>query len=195
MSPVSFDNTEVAFAHKSNKELKESYRLFSMMQHAGLVNWGTRLTSWALKSGLPVKSLIRKTIFKQFVGGEILQQTAPVAEKLAQSNVQVILDYGAEGKKDEASFDHACNEFINVINYAALQPNIPYMSIKVTGFARFALLEKMNALMQAADAGSLISSYNAALQQLNLDDQLHFPLFEARVRPCHRRFPTRSQPS
>ena len=35
-------------------------------------------------------------------------------------------------------------EFIRVIKYASTQPNIPLMSIKVTGFARFSLLEKLD---------------------------------------------------
>jgi proline dehydrogenase len=51
--------------------------------------------------------------------------------------VQVILDYGVEGKQGEDSFDHATEEFIRVINYAATQTNIPFISIKVTGLARF----------------------------------------------------------
>jgi proline dehydrogenase len=59
--------------------------------------------------------------------------------------VNVILDYGVEGKEGEENFDHACEQFIRVINYASTQPNIPYISIKVTGFARFGLLEKLDA--------------------------------------------------
>ena len=59
----------------------------------------------------------------------------------------MILDYGVEGKEGEENFDHACDEFIRVINYAATQPNIPFMSVKVTGFARFGLLEKLDAMM------------------------------------------------
>jgi proline dehydrogenase len=100
---------------------------------------------------MPINGIIRNTIFKQFVGGETLQQTAKVADKLAQFNVQVILDYGVEGKEGEANFDNAANEFIKVIQYAATQPNLPFMSIKLTGFARFSLLEKLDA---AADKTS-----------------------------------------
>ena len=110
---------------------------------------GTKITPWAIKIGLPIKGIIRKTIFAQFVGGETLEETAVVAKKLGEYHVQVILDYGVEGKEGEENFDHACEEFIRVINYAATQPNIPFMSIKVTGFARFALLEKMDEAMQA----------------------------------------------
>ena len=179
---ISFDDTEIAFAHKSDSELKEAYRLFSLMKNSWLVNIGTRLTPWMLRAGLPVKSTIRKTIFKHFVGGETLAETAAIAEKLSRYHVQVILDYGAEGKEGEQNFDHACDEFIRVIEYAATQPNIPYMSVKVTGFARFPLLEKLDAMIHAADEGSLIKRYNYALQQLSFDELNEWNRVYARMR-------------
>src|SRR5438477_12229848 len=98
ISSVSFDNTENAFAYKTDKELKKARFLFSSMGYQALVNLGIKLTPWAIQAGLPVKGLIRKTIFEQFVGGETLAETARVAAKLKQFNVQVILDYGVEGK-------------------------------------------------------------------------------------------------
>ena len=58
--------------------------------------------------------------------------------------MQVILDYGVEAKQGEENFDKARDEFIRVIEYAATQPNIPYISVKVTGIARFDLLKTLN---------------------------------------------------
>ena len=140
---ISFDNTEYAFAAKSNAELKKANFLFGVMGKAWLVNAGLKITPLAIKWHIPfTKTLIRKTIFQQFVGGETLEQTAKVADKLEAYKVQVILDYGVEGKEGEVNFEHARDEFKKVIDYAATQPNIPFMSIKVTGFARFSLLEK-----------------------------------------------------
>jgi len=141
---ISLDNTEYAFAYKSDKELRLAKFLFSSMSYRWLVNLGTQLTPWVLKVGLPVKNLIRKTIFRQFVGGETLAETASVADRLQKFDVKVILDYGVEGKEGESNFDHACDEFIRVINYAGSQANMPFMSVKVTGIARFALLEKLD---------------------------------------------------
>ncbi|HEU4633469.1 MAG TPA: proline dehydrogenase family protein [Flavisolibacter sp.] len=163
---ISFDNTEIAFAHDSDKELKRAHWLFTMMGKPWLVKLGTQLTPWSLKMGLPVKGLIRKTIFEHFVGGETLEETIPVAQHMAKYNVQAILDYGVEGKEGEANYDHARDEFIRVINFAATQPNVPFMSVKVTGMARFGLLEKLDGLMHAADSDTLIKKYNEALQQL-----------------------------
>lgn len=141
---LSFDNTSVAFAYKSDKELKNARWLFETMGLTWVSAAGVRLTPFLMKTGLPVHGLIRQTIFKQFVGGETLEQTAQVCNTLGDYNVQVILDYGVEGKEGEAAFEHATQEFIRVIEYAASQKNIPFISIKVTGFARFGLLQILN---------------------------------------------------
>lgn len=169
--PVSFENTEFAFEYKSDQQLKKARFLFSLMGYPWLVKLGTRLTPWAVKSGLPVKGIIRKTIFTQFVGGETLQQTAAVASRLGEYGVQVILDYGVEGGDDgESGFDHAKEEFIRVIEYAATQPNIPFMSVKVTGFARFALLEKLDSAMHQKQ-GSLMKRFLSSVDELNPEEK------------------------
>lgn len=141
---LSFDDSKTAFAYKSDKELKNARFLFSSMNRSWLVKLGIWAAPIALKWGLPINGLIRKTLFRQFVGGETLEQTAPVVQNLARYNVKVILDYGVEGKEGEENYEHAMEEFIRVIRYAATQPNIPFMSIKITGMARFGLLEKLD---------------------------------------------------
>jgi len=166
---ISFDNTQNAFAYKSESELKKAHFLFSSMSHQWLVDLGIKFTPWIIRSGLPVKGLIRNTIFEQFVGGETLEQTAAVAKKLGGYGVQVILDYGVEGKEGEENFDKACNEFIKVIEYAATQPNIPFMSIKVTGIARFGLLEKLDSSV-SSNEGSLMKRFDKALLTLTGDE-------------------------
>ncbi|MCY7291416.1 MAG: proline dehydrogenase family protein [Ferruginibacter sp.] len=164
---ISFDNTEYAFAYKTDNELKKANFLFSTMGKPWLVNLGLNLMPAAIKFHIPfTKKVIRSTIFSQFVGGETLQETAAVAKKLGEYNVEVILDYGVEGGDDgEVGFDHATEEFIKVINYAATQKNIPFMSIKVTGLVRFGLLETIDAGMNAI-LGSLMNRYNAVIASL-----------------------------
>ncbi len=165
-SAISFDNTEFAFEYKTERQLRKAKFLFNMMGKPWVVKMGTRLAPWSIKAGLPVKGIIRNTIFQQFVGGETLEETAVVAKKLGEYNVQVILDYGVEGGDDgEKGFDHSTEEFIRVINYAATQPNIPFMSIKVTGFARFALLEKLDRLMHEAE-GTLMKRFLKSVDSL-----------------------------
>lgn len=149
---ISFDNTSLAFAYKTDKDLKKAKFLFSVMRNGLLVKIGTKITPWAIHAGLPIKKIIRNTIFKQFVGGETLEETKIVVNKLEEYGVEVILDYGVEAKEGEENFDHTTDEIIKVINYAATQPGIKYFSIKLTGYARFALLEKLNAASNLNDA-------------------------------------------
>jgi len=166
-SIISFDNTESAFAYKKTTDLKTANFLFSVIGTEWMVKLGLKITPVAIKWNLPfTKSIIRKTIFQQFVGGETLEETSPVAKKLGEYNVQVILDYGVEGGNDgEQGFDQSMEEFIRVINYASTQSNIPFMSVKVTGFSRFALLEKIDELMNKSE-GSLMKRYLKALDLL-----------------------------
>jgi proline dehydrogenase len=182
---ISFDNTENAFAYKSDSDLKSAHFLFASMGYAFLVKWGTRVTPWAIRMGLPVQGIIRRSIFEQFVGGETLEETAAVASKLGNYHVQVILDYGVEGGDNgEAGFDHACEEFIRVINYAATQPNIPLMSIKVTGFARFGLLEKLDRSVEL-NSGSLMKRYSRAVASLTQEESSEWQRVQDRmVRIC-----------
>ncbi|MBL7744196.1 MAG: proline dehydrogenase family protein [Chitinophagaceae bacterium] len=181
---ISFDNTEFAFEYKSDKQLKKARFLFSLMGKPWLVKLGTRLAPWSVNVGLPVKGIIRNTIFSQFVGGETLAETAKVAKKLSEYHVQVILDYGVEGKEGEDNFDHACDEFIRVIDYAGTQTNIPFMSVKVTGFARFGLLEKLDTLMNSSE-GTLMKRYLKAIDSLPADEKEEWHRVRGRmIRVC-----------
>jgi proline dehydrogenase len=178
---IAFDNTENAFKYKSDKDLKHAQFLFKSMGFQWLVEMGTRITPWAIKNGMPVKGIIRSTIFKQFVGGETLEETKPVVDMLANHHVQVILDYGVEGGDNgEAGFDHAMEEFVKVIDYAGSQSNIPFMSVKVTGFARNGLLEKLDDLMHRS-TNTLVKRYEYALQQLTPEEQAEWKRVEDRM--------------
>jgi len=169
---VSFDNTELAFAYKTTAQLRKANFLFSSMAKPWLVNIGLKIIPTAIKWNIPfTKPVIRNTIFQQFVGGETLSETAVVADNLEKYGVQVILDYGVEGGEDgEKGFDHSTEEFIRVINFAATQPNIPFMSIKVTGFARFGLLEKLDASMNSNE-GTLMKRYLKSVDELSPEEK------------------------
>src|SRR5215510_2516264 len=178
---ISFDNTENAFGYKTDSELKRARFLFKSMNYSWLVKMGTRITPWAIRSGLPIKGIIRSTIFKQFVGGETLEETANVAKKLGEFGVQVILDYGVEGgEHSEEAFEHATDEFIKVINYAGTRSNIPYMSVKVTGLARGALLEKLDHSVEL-NAGSLMKRFTKAVESLTQDEKIEWSKVQDRL--------------
>ncbi|GAA4319522.1 proline dehydrogenase family protein [Compostibacter hankyongensis] len=142
LSALSFDNTEDAFAYKTDKALRKAGWIFSAMHYPWLVKAGSRFIRMALKAGLPVTGLIRETLFAQFCGGESLEGAGRTAGKLGQFGVGAALDYGVEAAEGEENYDRAVPEFIRAIHYASGQPNIPFISIKITGFSRFGLLEK-----------------------------------------------------
>ncbi len=164
---ISFDNTEYAFAYKTSSELKKAKFLFSAMGNPLLLKLGLAVAPAAIKWNIPfTQPILRSTIFNQFVGGETLQETAAVANKLQEFNVEVILDYGVEGGKDgEQGYDASTDEFIRVIEYAATQENIPFMSVKITGLVRFGLLEEIDAAMHQRE-GTLVKRYEASVEQL-----------------------------
>lgn len=141
---VSFENTAIAFKYRSNTELKKAQALFAFMGSPSATSLGISLANIGLKLRLPITGIIKKTVFNQFCGGENLQEAAATAKMLNEYNVGVALDYGVEGKSSEADFDMAVPEFIKAIKYAAQQPNIPFIPIKITGFARFDLLVKVH---------------------------------------------------
>ena len=66
-------------------------------------------------------------------------------EQLARFHVGSILDYSVEGKEEESEFDHATAEIIATVERAKGDPHIPFCVFKVTGLARFNLLEKVSA--------------------------------------------------
>ncbi len=140
-----FDNTEIAFRYRSDKELKRARFLFASMGSPALTSVGMKMTKIAISWNLPVKGLIKSTLFDQFCGGETMDEAAATAAMLGKYGVSTILDYGVEGKETEGDFDRAVPEFVKAIKYAAQGKNIPFVSVKITGFAYFALLEKKHA--------------------------------------------------
>jgi len=147
-----FDDTRIAFQYRSDRDLKRAQLLFSAMSSPTVTAAGMALTQWAIRWRLPVKGLIRNTIFRQFCGGETMEDAGHTADILGRYHVGIILDYGVEGKETEKEFDRAVPEFIRAIKYAASREHIPFISVKVTGFARFALLERLHAGVELTEA-------------------------------------------
>lgn len=142
---VSFDNTKIAFSGKSDADLRRSFWLFRMIGSPAFVKIGKALTTFALKLHLPIKGMIKATIFKQFVGGETIEECNKTVATLGKFNIGTILDYSVEGKESEQDFDACCAETIATIERAKNDAHIPFCVFKVTGLARFDLLEKVSA--------------------------------------------------
>jgi proline dehydrogenase len=139
---IDFGNTEIAFEAKSNGALRKASWLFTMMNNPILVKVSSTMGLLSLKMGLPVEWLIKQTIFEQFCGGTTLLNSQPTIDGLSKFGVESILDYGAEGKESEEDFNRTMREIMEAIKFAGQNTHVPFVSAKVTGLGRFALLEK-----------------------------------------------------
>lgn len=142
---LNFQDTAVAFADKSDAELKEKSRIFRLLDSPFLNAIGMRSAKLALLLGLPVEGLIKNTIFEQFCGGETIEECEPTVDKLGAAGIGTILDYSIEGKSTEDDFDRTKDEIIRTIKRAKDDPNIPFAVFKVTGVAPLGTLERLSA--------------------------------------------------
>lgn len=139
---INFDNTSQAFSTKSNSQLNRSLWLFRFMSYPILVKVFSRITLAALKLRLPVKAIIKNTIFQQFCGGENIVEAKIEVDKLKQSNISSILDYSVESKNSNDDFEKTKKEILKIISLAENNPAIPYTCLKISGIISSALLEK-----------------------------------------------------
>jgi proline dehydrogenase len=139
---ISFENTEIAFQSKSNKDLKRAYWLFKIIASPTFVKFGKIATNFALKLHLPINSIVKATIFQQFCGGESIGECDSVIKKMGDFGVGTILDYSVEGKTSDEDFDQTVDIIIKTLERGKSDKNIPFGVFKVTGIGRFDLLEK-----------------------------------------------------
>ncbi len=142
---VNFDNTEIAFKSKSNNDLKQSYVLFKAIGFNWLVKAGPAMVNTAFKIGLPIKGIIKATVFKQFCGGESMADCDQAMNQLYSYGVGTILDYSVEGEEKEENFNYTATETLETIVKAKNNPKIPFCVFKTTGLGRFDLLAKVTA--------------------------------------------------
>lgn len=141
---ISFEDTAVAFAYKSDAGLKKANFIFSLVNHPWISMMATGFVKFAFKAGLPIEGIIKKTAFDHFCGGESIEKSELVIKTLAQYDVGTILDYSVEGEESEKGFDATRDETLRNIDKARQSKAIPFCVFKVTGLAPAALLEKIN---------------------------------------------------
>ena len=142
---VSFKNTAVAFENKTDKELFLSYFIFGLTKSPFLVKFLSQAAKITLAMGLPVKPIIKSTVFKQFCGGERESEYTSVVGKLGQSGIGAILDYSVEGTEDESGFESTKRELLTIIDKSKTNPDIPCTCMKMTGIGPFDLYKKVTA--------------------------------------------------
>ena len=139
---IDFKNTQIAFESKTNADLKRAKILFSCMQRSWLVQTGKYLAEFASAIHFPIAWALKPTIYRQFVGGENLEECMPVAEKLAKSGVYSIFDNSVEGGGTEKAIKANFDEAIRSIIFTKEHKNVAYAVFKPTALAPADLLEK-----------------------------------------------------
>jgi proline dehydrogenase len=142
---VSFDNTAIAFADRTDAELRRAEMLFRLVGSPALVGFGKSALELALALRLPVSGIVRATVFQQFCGGESVADCEPTIERLHAAGIYTLLDYSAEGKNTEADFDASAKETISTILRGRDDARIPFAVFKCTGVVRASLLERVSA--------------------------------------------------
>lgn len=140
---VNFDDTKITFRSKSLRELQVSNVIFSIINRPLIVFMGAAIIKWALHFRLPIKGLIKATLFDQFCGGESIQGCEKKINQLNTLNVKTILDYSVEGQEKEQSFDQTLEETLQVIQFANEHDAIPFCVLKLTGLGSKSLMTKI----------------------------------------------------
>ena len=142
---LDFSNTAIAYQHASKADLRRASALFGLLSSPALVSVGAALSLWSLKWRLPVKGLIRATVFRQFCGGETVAESRPSIQRLWQSKVGSILDYSVEGQSTDSAFDQTVDVALQTIALATQEPGLSLAVFKMTGIAPKDLLQKISA--------------------------------------------------
>jgi proline dehydrogenase len=161
-----FDNTEIAFKHKSNRDLKKARSLFKAFEFPSIVYFGPKLANLFLKMKLPIKGLIKKTIFHQFCGGETIKESNQFAKELYKNKIGAILDYSVEGEGTVENFKKTFQELKRVIDEAANKPEYPFAVFKSSGIGSFSVL--------AAKSANNDLSKEQQNQYQDLVERIHF---------------------
>ena len=113
---LDFNNTEIAFSAKSQSELKNAYLLFNTIKYPWLVKCASVVSNIALNIHFPLGWAVKPTLYKQFVGGETLQDCTKAIDHLRKFNVRSTLDFSAEGEQTpegiQATFTRKAYVFI-----------------------------------------------------------------------------------
>lgn len=141
---ISFEDTAVAFAYKSDAELRKAHLIFSLVSHPWISSLATGFVKLAMDLRLPIEGIVRRTAFSHFCGGESIEESEKVIAQLARYKVGTILDYSVEGEKSESGFDVTMAEILHTIEQAHRSKSIPFCVFKVTGVASADILEKLN---------------------------------------------------
>ncbi len=155
--PLSFSDTSIAYSYKTDYALKKSYLLFSSISNPFFSKLGTNIVKLGLKLKIPIKGIIKNTIFNQFCGGESIEKCEKTIQLLARHGIGTILDYAVESASGKLNYDLICMEILKTVDRAIDDTNIPFCVFKPSGISSVKLLEKVG--QQETLSDSELSEY------------------------------------
>ena len=135
-----FNNTELAFTNKSNFDLRKAYFLFSVLDYPWLTKIGNMFLLLVLKLRLPFKTIIKKTIFDHFCGGETIDDCKSTFDSLKAYKIYAMPEYSVEAESTFEGFESYKNTMLELINNLGNQ-GLPFIAIKCTGLIDINSLE------------------------------------------------------
>ena len=140
---IDFDDYVGALKHKTEAELRAAHFVFRTIRSPWLMKAGRLAARAGLALRIPgTVGAIERTVFRQFCGGTSLEEAIVCADRLYQRRIATILDYAVEGEDSEEDFDRVTEEISRVVEVTAEKPEVAFAAVKMTGLARFDLLEK-----------------------------------------------------
>ena len=138
---MQFDDTAVAFAHRSSAELRRARWMFGLIGAPSLVRLGSRHLRLAVSLRLPIRWAVGP-VFDYFCGGEDIQDSLSTSEQLHRYGVKTILDFSAEGQTGEPALDAARDEILATIRAAEGDARFAFAVFKVSALSDNDLLEE-----------------------------------------------------
>ncbi len=137
-----FENTEIAFRHRSDEELKKAGILFKFMEFPLLVKTAGIIAKMGIRLNLPVRWIVKPTIFNHFCGGESLEESRQLVDFLGKFKVRSVLDYAAENQESEQEIQSVINEIIRTMDFAATNPAVAFSVFKPSALAPVKVLAR-----------------------------------------------------
>lgn len=137
-----FNNTQLAFANKTDSQLRKAFWMFKLIEQPLLTKLGTSVLNFAVHNNIPFAgNVVKATLFEQFCGGETREESMKVVIQMFKRGVGSIFDYSIEGKEEEATFDAVCKEIKDIVRFSVGNPAIPFIVFKPTAFGRIDIYE------------------------------------------------------
>jgi len=141
---INFEDTLTAFRIKSDRDLRRAYILFQLISYPTLVKMGNPVIRLLSAIRFPIGWIVKPTAFRQFVGGETLEECQEAVEKLKSGGVYAILDYSVEGGESDQAIEAALQETLRAVKHAGGHPDIPFAVFKPTAFGNNRALEVLS---------------------------------------------------